>query len=492
METNRIYEDIATRTNGDIYVGVVGPVRTGKSTLIKKFMEQMVLPNIDDPSWRDRAVDELPQSASGRTIMTTEPKFVPEDAVKISIDNTSSCNVRLIDCVGYIVPGALGYIENDQPRMVMTPWFDREIPFNMAAEIGTNRVIGEHSTIGLVVTTDGSFSDISREEYQEAEQRVVKELRQLGKPFAVVLNCTDPKSAEALDLATQLEDMYGVPVTAQNCLELTTAGIAAILQSVLYQFPVKEIAVKLPRWISALERDHWLKSSLYTAIKSAASGIETMRELSDNLLALQNCEHLSDFSLTSIDFGQGSARAEASVDPRLFYKVIGEATGIEIADDTDLMPIMIELSIIKKNYDRIKNALEEVEATGYGIVLPTMDQLVLDEPEIIKQGGRYGVRLRASAPSIHLMRADIETEVAPIVGSERQSEELVNYLLSEFEQNPAKIWESNIFGKSLHSLVNEGLHNKLAKMPIDARLKLTETIERVINDGCSGLICIIL
>lgn len=489
---HRIYEDIARRTDGDIYIGVVGPVRTGKSTLIKKFMEQMVLPNITDSAWRDRATDEMPQSAAGRTIMTTEPKFIPEEAVRISVDENAQCNVRLIDCVGYIVPSSLGYIENDQPRMVMTPWFDREIPFNMAAEIGTDKVIKEHSTIGLVVTTDGSISDIPREEYEEAEQRVITELSTIGKPFAVVLNCVNPESEQAQALAARMEEKYQVPVTPLNCLGLDSRGIEKILQSVLYQFPLKQIAIEIPRWIVALEKDHWLKKALYDAVKQATFEIKRMRELPEKLGSAKKCEYLSDFALDSIDFGQGSARARAAVDPKLFYRIIGEATGIDVHDDTDLMPVMIKLAAIKREHEKYRHALDEVAATGYGIVLPTMDQLTLEEPEIIKQGGRYGVKLRASAPSIHMMRADISTEVSPIVGSEKQSQELVEYLLSEFESDPAKIWSSNIFGKSLHELVNEGLHNKLYRMPTDARGKLTETIERIINDGCSGLICIIL
>jgi len=492
IASHKIYEDIAKRTGGDIYVGVVGPVRTGKSTLIKRFMEQLVIPNISDAAWRDRAVDELPQSAAGRTIMTTEPKFVPEESVTISIDNGAKCNVRLIDCVGYIVPSSLGYIENDQPRMVMTPWFDREVPFNMAAEIGTDKVIKEHSTIGLVVTTDGSISDIPRAEYEEAEERVIAELESIGKPFAVVLNCAEPDSVRVAELVSRLESKYSVPVTAVNCLELSSQSIEKILQSVLYRFPIKQIAVEIPRWIVALEQEHWLKKSLYSAVKSAAFGVKRICDVENQLKKAKECEHLKDFSLLSVDFGEGSARAKAEVEPSLFYKVIGEATGIEINGDADLMPTMIKLAAIKREHEKYRNALEEVEATGYGIVMPSIDQLTLEEPEIIRHGGRYGVKLRASAPSIHMMKADISTEVAPIVGSEKQSQELVEYLLSEFDSDPTKIWESNIFGKSLHELVNEGLHNKLYRMPPDARAKLAETIERIINDGCSGLICIIL
>jgi len=488
----KIYEDIARRTGGDIYIGVVGPVRTGKSTLIKRFMEQMVIPNITDQSRRERAVDELPQSAAGRTIMTTEPKFIPEEAVSISIGGTTGCDIRLIDCVGYIVPSALGYIENDQPRMVMTPWFDREIPFNMAAELGTDKVIKEHSTIGLVVTTDGTISDIPRSEYEEAEERVIAELEAIGKPFAVVLNCVEPSSSKSRETAQRLSEKYGVPVTAVNCLELDSQSIAEILQSVLCRFPIKQIAVEIPRWIVALDQNHWLKTALYDAVKKAAFGIKLIGDVESQLKTAADCQYLNDFSLISVDLGEGSARARATVDPKLFYQVIGEATGIEISSEADLMPTMIKLAAIKREHEKYRHALEEVEATGYGIVMPSVDQMTLEEPEIIKQGGRYGVKLCASAPSIHMMKADISTEVAPIVGSEKQSQELVEYLLSEFDSDPAKIWESNIFGKSLHDLVNEGLHNKLYRMPPDARAKLAETIERIINDGCSGLICIIL
>lgn len=487
-----IYEDIARRTGGDIYIGVVGPVRTGKSTLIKRFMEQLVLPNISDEAWRDRATDELPQSAAGRTIMTTEPKFVPEEAVRIAVDDKAQCNVRLIDCVGYIVPSALGYIEDDQPRMVMTPWFDQEVPFNMAAELGTDKVIKEHSTIGLVVTTDGSISDIPRDEYEEAEQRVIHELTLIGKPFAVVLNCVDPGSEAARATAARLQEKYAVPVTPLNCLNLDTAGIERIMQSVLYQFPLRELAVEIPRWIVALERSHWLKSALYDAVKQATWGLQRMLQLTGPLDAATDCPYLDAFEILGIDFGTGSARARAVVDQKLFYKVIGEATGIEINGDTDLMPVMVQLANIKREHERYRNALDEVAATGYGIVMPGIDQLSLEQPEIIKQGGRYGVRLKASAPSIHMLQANITAEVAPIVGSEKQSQELVSYLLSEFESDPAKIWESNIFGKSLHELVNEGLHNKIGRMPPGARGKLAETVERIINEGCSGLICIIL
>lgn len=491
MEAN-LYKDIAARTGGDIYIGVVGPVRTGKSTFIKRFMETMVLPNIENAPVRERAQDELPQSAAGRTIMTTEPKFIPEEAVRISVGGSASFNVRMIDCVGYIVPSALGYIENEAPRMVRTPWFEQEIPFNMAAEIGTKKVITEHSTIGLVVTTDGSISEIPRKEYEEAEQRVIGELSELGKPFIVLLNCTDPRSAASRTLRDGLAEKYGVPVLAVNCLELDAGDIDEILTRVLFQFPLREVALDIPAWILGLEKGHWLKEALYGAVRQTAETLDRIDGAQEAIARLSDCEYVREARVTGIDLGTGSMRCRVDVLPELFYRILGEATGLDIRGEEGLLPCMVELADIKKKYDKVKGALEEVEATGYGIVMPGIDELSLEEPEIVRQGGRYGVRLRASAPSIHMMRAEITTEVSPIVGSERQSEDLVHYLLQEFEENPKKIWESNIFGKSLHELVNEGLHNKLYRMPADARMKMQETTERIINEGCSGLICIIL
>lgn len=491
MTDTSIYSDIAARTQGDIYIGVVGPVRTGKSTFIKRFMDTFVLPNINDDYKKERAMDELPQSSAGRTIMTTEPKFIPEDAVEIKMQN-SSLKVRLIDCVGYIVPSSLGYIENDQPRMVKTPWFENEIPFNMAAEIGTQKVINEHSTIGLVVTTDGSISEIPREEYEEAEERVINELKELNKPFIVLLNCADPRTDDANALAQRLSEKYEVCVKAVNCMELSENEISDILSGVLFEFPTKEIAVDLPSWVGKLQKDHWLRSTIYKNIYSVATKVERVKDVEKHLGEIVSGEYITDGKVMGIDLATGSVRIKLEVEPKLFYKIISEQTGIEISDEKQLMGQIVELAKMKQKYQRFEEALSEVEATGYGIVMPTMEELTLDEPEIMKQGGRYGVRLKASAPSIHMLKANITTEVAPIVGSESQSEELVVYLLKEFDDDPSKIWESNIFGKSLHSLVNEGLHNKLYKMPTDARIKLQETLERVINEGCSGLICIIL
>ena len=492
MEELNIYQDIAQRTDGDIYIGVVGPVRTGKSTFIKRFMDTLVLPNITSDYRRERANDELPQSAAGRTIMTTEPKFIPEEAVEVRLDGNSVFRVRMIDCVGYIVPSSLGYIENDQPRMVMTPWYDEPVLFDMAAEIGTRKVINEHSTIGLVVTTDGSISDIPREEYEEAEERVITELKQINKPFIVLLNCMYPASASSMDMAADLSVKYGVPVMPVNCLEMTEEEIKDIISKVLFEFPVREIAVDMPHWITSLEGSHNLRDDLFGIIKSSAAKIKHIRDISFLTEAISDCESVENAEISGVDLGIGSARINVKIQGQIFYQVLTETTGIEIHDEKDLITCMAQLVDIKKKYDRVKDALDEVETTGYGIVMPSKEELSLEEPEIMKQGGRYGVRLRASAPSIHMMKAEITTEVNPIVGSEKQSEDLVMYLLQEFEEDPIKIWESNIFGKSLHELVNEGLHAKLSRMPSDARMRMQETLERVINEGCSGLICIIL
>lgn len=492
MTSKNIYGDIAARTGGDIYIGVVGPVRTGKSTFIKKFMEEMVIPNIDDKQRRERANDELPQSAAGRTIMTTEPKFIPEEAVEIILPSKAKMKVRMIDCVGYIVPSALGYIEDENPRMVKTPWFEDEIPFNMAAEIGTQKVITEHSTIGLVVTTDGSISDIPRSEYEESEKRVIEELTQLNKPFVVMLNCKEPDSASAKILASNLSERYCVPVVPVNCLELSQEEIVKILSVVLCEFPIKEIKIDLPAWVTSLEKEHWLRSDIFGEIKDKASELKRVRDINAFSKELNACKYICSSSVENLDLSTGGAMVKVALRHDLFFKVLEEQTGISVSNENELMRQIKELADDRESCKRIRDALEEVEATGYGIVLPGIDDLTLEEPEIMKQGGRYGVRLRASAPSLHIMRADIQTEVAPIVGSESQSEELIKYLLKEFEENPAEIWESNIFGTSLHQLVNEGLHNKLFRMPADARLKLKETLERIINEGCSGLICIIL
>lgn len=487
-----IYADIAERTGGDIYIGVVGPVRTGKSTFINRFMEQFVIPNIRSDFRKERAIDELPQSSAGKTIMTTEPKFIPEEAVRVTIEGGVSFNVRMIDCVGYIIPSAIGYIENDAPRMVDTPWFDDPVPFNMAAEVGTEKVITQHSTIGLVVTTDGSITDLPREEYEECEQRVINELQSINKPFVVLMNSVDPNDPDVIELSERLSEKYEAPVIPVSCIDLDEHDIRRILTQVLYAFPVKEVNISMPSWINSLEKGHWLKQTVFDHIREAASSIKNLRDVSGLADSISECEYITEASVVDIDLGHGSANVNAQLQASLFFKVIGEATGLEVSDENQLMSRIMELVSVKTRFDKYASAIEQMEATGYGIVMPSIQELTLDEPEILKQGSKYGIRLRATAPAIHLLKTTINTEVAPIVGSEKQSEELVLYMLNDFEDSPEKIWESNIFGKSLHELVNEGLHAKMSKLPSDARNRLRETIERMINEGCSGLICFIL
>ena len=485
-----IYKELIERTGGDIYIGVVGPVRTGKSTFIKKFMETLVLPAIQNQNVKLRAVDELPQSAAGRTIMTTEPKFIPEQAVNVELEEGISFRTRLIDCVGYMVSGAMGSVEGEKPRMVKSPWFDHAVPFDVAAETGTKKVICEHSTIGLVVTTDGSISDIPREAYEASEQRVIDEMKATGKPFTVLLNCVSPASTASVALAKQLEERYGVGVLPVSCVDLDEAAICEILKSVLYEFPVREIGFSMPKWVTMLGPEHWLQQDVYAAVQQFAAGVERVRDLRREQKI--ESEFVARSGVTRVDLGTGVARVEVTLQPDIFYRVLGETTGLEICDEASLMPCITNLARIRKEYEKIKDAMDQVEATGYGIVMPTIDELHLEEPEIVKQSGRYGVKLRASAPSIQMLKVNITTEINPIVGSEKQSEELVHSLLDEFEEDPIRIWESNIFGKSLHELVNDGLQGKLLHMPSEARMKLQETMERVINEGCQGLICIIL
>ncbi len=492
MENTRLYQDIAKRTDGDIYVGVVGPVRTGKSTFIKNFMDLLVIPNIDNEYKKERAKDELPQSAGGKTIMTTEPKFVPNEAIEITLDNNLKFKTRLVDCVGYLVDNAIGYLEDDMPRMVKTPWSEEEIPFEKAAEIGTKKVIEEHSTIGILVTTDGSITDIPREDYIKAEERVVSELKALNKPFVIVLNSYDPNDSKTQELAKTLSDKYTCSVIPMNCSNLNIEDINTIFSKVLYEFPVERIAIKFPRWIDGLDFNHPLKSELINEIKDAFSDIKVLRDVSSCTQKIAKTNIIENTTVQNIQLGSGFVNIKIDLKENLFYSVLSEITGVDVQNEGDLFGIIRELSSTKKRYDKIAYALDEVDRKGYGIVTPSIDELELEEPEMVKQGSRFGVKLRANAPSIHMIKTNVTTEVSPIVGSEKQSEELVNYLLSEFESDPKKIWESNIFGKSLHELVNEGLQTKLSKMPEDAQLKLQETLERIVNEGSGGLICIIL
>lgn len=492
MTNTSIYQDIATRTGGDIYIGVVGPVRTGKSTFIKKFMENLVIPNITNEYKRERAIDELPQSAAGKTIMTTEPKFIPDEAAEIVMEDHTKFNVRLIDCVGYVVDGAMGQTENGEARMVETPWSEDKVEFQLAAEIGTRKVICEHSTIGLVVTTDGSIGEIARDDYIEAEERIIGELKAINKPFAVLINSMFPDSDSAKELCERLILKYDVPVITVNCLELDREKIISIIQMILLEFPIKEIQVDLPTWVGGLDSDHWLKREVFSSILDRAKGVDRVRTVKKMVIDLSKEEQLTRCEIENVNLGEGSAGLKIELKPELYYNVLSEAAGMKIESDRELVEIIKELSAAKKEYDKTKEAFNEAKSKGYGIISPTIEEMNLSEPQVFKQGGRFGVRLSAEAPSYHIIQANIRTEVSPIVGSERQSEELIDYLLKDFEEDPEKIWESNIFGKSVHDLVNEGLHNKLSKMPDEARFKLQETLSRIINEGSAGLICIIL
>ena len=496
FEQNAVCREIGARTGGDVLIGVVGPVRTGKSTLIKQFMEKLVLPAVEPEAARQRARDELPQSAAGRTIMTTEPKFIPEKAVPLELEGGGECRVRLIDCVGYMVEGAMGHEENDKPRMVKSPWFEEEIPFDLAAETGTRKVIRDHSTIGIVVTTDGTISEIPRENYVSAEKRVIDELEELGKPFVILLNSTHPDAPETKALAAGMERDYGRSVLPVSCIDLDEAALNEILRRVLYEFPVRELDFALPRWVTMLDRGHWLQNEVYAAAMACSERIARMKDVAakkDTASAVEMaCDAVEQTTLSGMNLSEGIVRITVILKPDVFYRVLSEQTGLEIGDEAGLMPCIIGLARAKREYEKIRSALEQVEATGYGIVMPTIDELSLEEPEIIRQGGRYGVRLEASAPSIQMMKATIHTELNPIVGTERQSEELARSLLAGFEDDPEKLWQSNIFGKTLYELVNEGLQNKLLHMPQEARTRLQETLERVINEGCTGLICILI
>lgn len=491
MEKFDLFRDIAERTGGDIYVGVVGPVRTGKSTFIKKFMETMILPNIVDPYEQERAKDELPQSAAGKTIMTTEPKFIPNEAVEIGIKDNVTVRVRMVDCVGYTVEGALGYAEQDEPRMVLTPWFDEEIPFQEAAEIGTKKVITEHSTIGLVVSTDGSVTDLEREQYIEAEERVVNELKELEKPFLVIINTNHPASQETHDLVTSLEEKYDVPVIPVDCAKLSGDDIYGILQEVLYEFPVKEVNISLPKWIEELNEDHWLRDKLTDTVNTVVKEIKRLRDIDCAIEELSECEYISDVILQDMDLGSGMAVIEITARGDLFYQVLEELTGFVISGEHHLLRLMQDLAVAKREYDKLADALEEVKDKGYAVVAPQVDEMVLEEPEIIRTGSKFGVRLKATAPSLHIIKTDVQAEISPILGTEKQSEELIQYLMREFEGEPERIWRTNLFGKSLNSLVREGIQNKLAGMPENAQVKLRDALTRIVNDGSGGLICII-
>ncbi|MFI8705546.1 stage IV sporulation protein A [Bacillus sp. NPDC077411] len=492
MEKVDIFKDIAERTGGDIYLGVVGAVRTGKSTFIKKFMELVVIPNIENDSDRQRAQDELPQSAAGRTIMTTEPKFVPNQAVSIHVEEGLDVNIRLVDCVGYTVPGAKGYEDENGPRMINTPWYEEPIPFHEAAEIGTRKVIQEHSTIGVVITTDGTIGEIPRRDYIEAEGRVVNELKEVGKPFIMIINTVQPYHPDAEQLRQSLVEEYDIPVLAMSVEGLREGDVYNVLREALYEFPVLEVNVNLPSWVMVLHDNHWLRQSYQEAVQETVKDIKRLRDVDRVVWQFSQYEFIDRASLAGIDMGQGVAEIDLYAPDELYDQILKEVVGVEIRGRDHLLKLMLDFAHAKTEYDQVADALKMVKQTGYGVAAPALADMSLDEPEIIRHGSRFGVKLKAVAPSIHMIKVDVESTFEPIIGTEKQSEELVRYLMQDFEDDPLSIWNSDIFGRSLSSIVREGIQAKLSLMPENARYKLKETLERIINEGSGGLIAIIL
>ena len=489
---NNIYEDIAKRTQGDIYIGVVGPVRTGKSTFIRKFMENLVLPNIENEFKRERTQDEIPQSGSGKTIMTVEPKFVPADGVEIKIKDTVSLKVRMVDCVGYIVDGALGHEEEGKQRLVSTPWSQEAMTFEKAAEIGTKKVIRDHSTLGIVVLTDGSVTGIDRKNYLSAEERVINELKSLNKPFAVVLNTLDPYSESTELLRSELEEKYDVPIVPLNVLAMDEEDIENVMETVLYDFPLNEIRINLPKWVEGLERNHWIKNNIIFTLKQSIAEIGKLRDVDSIVKGFSELEFLEDTEVENVELGEGVISIDLTAKQDLFYNVLEEKSGFKIDGDHQLLNLVTKLSRVKNEYDKIESALYDAKTKGYGVVAPSLDELSLEEPEIIKQGKQYGIKLRANAPSLHIIKADISTEVSPIVGNQTQGEEMIKYLLDTFEENPSELWASNMFGKSLNDLVKEQLQSKLYTMPEEIRVKIQKTLQKIINEGSMNIIAILL
>ena len=492
MEGYDIFADIAQRTGGEIYIGVVGPVRTGKSTLIKRFMELLVLPHIDDVYERERAMDELPQSAAGRTVMTTEPKFIPDEGIAITIGDNLTLRVRLVDCVGFPVPGALGYTEDQGPRMVLTPWFDYEIPFEEAAEVGTRKVITDHAVIGLVVTSDGSFGDLARESFVAAEERAVNELREMGKPFALVVNSARPDSPDTAALVAGLRERYGTAVVPVNCAQLDELDIERIMEEVLYEFPVREVNIQQPAWVLELPPDHWLRRRFDAAAAETLEGVRRLRDVQPALHRLAGYDVVERVDLVRMDMGSGVAEIGLSAREDIFQQILQDITGVDVSEKASLVRLLRELTAAKTEFDRIGDALREVRQVGYAMVTPDLGDMNFEDPELVRRGNQFGVRLKAKAPSLHLIRADVEAEYTPILGTERQSEDLVHYLMEKFEDDPQKIWESQIFGRSLHDVLREGIRQKLTHMPESAQQKIAETLQRIVNEGSGGLICIIL
>lgn len=492
MTDTTIYRDIAARTDGAFMLGVVGPVRTGKSTFIKRFMEKLVIPQIDNTYMKERAKDELPQSGSGKTIMTAEPKFVPENPVSISLAGNTELAVRLVDCVGYMVEGAAGQFEDGEERMVTTPWFDHEISMTEAAEKGTYKVITEHSTIGIVITTDGSICDIPREKYLAPEERVIRELQEIGKPFIVLLNCADPESEQAIETAREISEGYGVRCLRVNCLQLDEDGIDCVIRSVLEEFPLKSIGLFLPEWLEALPGDNELREEIFWNILSCCDGVCKIKDCYESVSKLAECENISEVNIEKSDLGSGNVEVNVCLPRALYYKTISEQTGIQINNDGDLISTLAEMSAVKLDYDKLRSALEDVRTKGYGVVMPDSSQMQLEEPQIVRQGGKYSVKLKANAPAIHMMLTNIETEVTPAIGGETASEDIINFLLQGFDGDVNRIWQSNIFGKSLYDIAEEGLTSKIESLPQSAKDKIQETLQRIINEGSGGLICILL
>ena len=492
MEKYNVYKDISTRTGGDIYIGVVGPVRTGKSTFITKFVEKFILPNISNKLQKQIATDEMPQSADGKTIMTTQPKFIPANGVKVQFKNKASANIRLVDCVGYLVEGAVGHEENEKPRLVKTPWDDKEISFEKAAEIGTRKVIEDYSTVGVVVTTDGSFGEISRNSYISAEEKVIEELKELNKPFVIVLNSKTPNNDSTLKIASNLEEKYEIPVICADVLNMSADDITEIMEKVLLEFPMSSFNVKIPSWMQALPINSPVITEMIEKIKENSKSIKKMSDF--NLLdeCFNDSERFDKLSLKELKLDKGESDYELLAKENLFYEVLSSECDENIEDDYQLLNYIKTFAEEKQKYQKIKTALLEAEESGYGVVLPTVDEMDLAEPVLVKQGSKYGVKLKASAPSLHIMKVDVATEVAPIVGTEKQGEDIINYIMTKFEDNPAGIWETNMFGKSLHDLVNEGLAGKLTAMPKDAQNKMRKTLTRIVNENRGGVICILL
>ena len=484
-----IYQDIARRTGGNVYIGVVGPVRTGKSTLIKRIMETLVIPNISDPYRAERARDELPQSGSGRTIMTSEPKFVPEEAVEISPDGASKIRLRFIDSVGYMVDGAVGAEEEGVPRMVTTPWYDHEIPMNQAAELGTKKVMDQHATLGLVVTTDGTVTDIPRQDYAAAEKRAIEDMQKTGKPYLIIINSREPSGPAAAAVKEELRQQFGVNAMVTDCQALDGEKIGQMLQALLYTFPMTELRVHLPRWLDALEPDHPVKAALYQALVQQTGEIRNLGQARQMLGSLEDLEQVREYSLRSVDLGTGTVSCSIALPEELYYQILSSKAGVTVESDAQLLSLLMELAKVKQEYDRIADALAAVKATGYGVVLPSAEEMKLEKPEIIRKGGAYGLRLRAGAPSVHMVRVDVDTEISPMVGDEKQSRELIGNLTAE---DPEKLWQSNIFGKSVGDMIQEGLHAKVVQLPEDVRGKFRGTLTRIVNEGASGLICLIL